>query len=495
MSDDPLGVALWFIIPMAGCVGFYLLKYLQLKRALRLNLTPLAMSRGATLTEATLETRVCGPVYEKRVGDAELAVFYQCRYVGENVPVYTVARYRRLQTPFPRVEIYRQKPLHAIAKLLGMQDIVIGDRAFDDAFILKSESEPFLRSYLSPSIQQIISGDLLRMPGELYIQFAQDRILVRKQFPLARLDQLSVLHDATLELARAAVAALERLPVTNDPARLVRDARDAGQPVPAAPPVVAAPEGSDRPRPAPRPTAICQVCGQSFDGPNAVFCVLCETPHHRDCWEYNGRCTLYGCQGQVCRCSRPGAPQDPAPRRVRVAPPSATSNDPLHFFGDSAPRPRPDHRPDSARQAGDPGRPAAAKEPPPFVRCTSGEEGQVSLQCPHFSHRRRGAIEKHRHREHRVDGGGPGQAGRDGLQPAPARGGGRGSGGEAPSRRRFGLSHPEVPEASVERSHQAAQGAPEEGAEAPAPLRLPRRRDRLSKRLSTDRFVDWTGPL
>lgn len=41
---------------------------------------------------------------------------------------------------------------------------------------------------------------------------------------------------------------------------------------------------------------ICQVCGT--DAPLAwVRCERCETPHHRDCWNYNGACSTFACRG------------------------------------------------------------------------------------------------------------------------------------------------------------------------------------------------------
>jgi len=46
---------------------------------------------------------------------------------------------------------------------------------------------------------------------------------------------------------------------------------------------------------------ICPVCNNAFnDGDDAVFCPECGTPHHRECWQKNGRCFnehLHGSQG------------------------------------------------------------------------------------------------------------------------------------------------------------------------------------------------------
>ena len=41
--------------------------------------------------------------------------------------------------------------------------------------------------------------------------------------------------------------------------------------------------------------ASCQYCGCEIEG-KAAFCIACETPHHRDCFEENGKCTTYACE-------------------------------------------------------------------------------------------------------------------------------------------------------------------------------------------------------
>lgn len=41
--------------------------------------------------------------------------------------------------------------------------------------------------------------------------------------------------------------------------------------------------------------ARCQVCGEDILS-DMVFCRRCKTPHHLDCWQYNGSCSIFGCQ-------------------------------------------------------------------------------------------------------------------------------------------------------------------------------------------------------
>jgi hypothetical protein len=51
----------------------------------------------------------------------------------------------------------------------------------------------------------------------------------------------------------------------------------------------------------PGPSAgLCQICGADLGG-EVVACTLCATPHHRDCWEYAGVCSTYGCGGKETR--------------------------------------------------------------------------------------------------------------------------------------------------------------------------------------------------
>ena len=41
----------------------------------------------------------------------------------------------------------------------------------------------------------------------------------------------------------------------------------------------------------------CPVCGSSMVEA-VIRCESCRTPHHRECWQYMGRCTTYACRGK-----------------------------------------------------------------------------------------------------------------------------------------------------------------------------------------------------
>jgi hypothetical protein len=70
--------------------------------------------------------------------------------------------FTRMRAPYVNPEgfrftIYRKRFLSDLGKLLGMQDIEVGDPNFDEAFIIKSNDEDRVRVLFSdPKIQQMI---------------------------------------------------------------------------------------------------------------------------------------------------------------------------------------------------------------------------------------------------------------------------------------------------------------------------------------------------
>jgi hypothetical protein len=46
-----------------------------------------------------------------------------------------------------------------------------------------------------------------------------------------------------------------------------------------------------------KPVNTCLVCAHPVAGSAALVCSRCATPHHGDCWEFVGGCSVYGCGG------------------------------------------------------------------------------------------------------------------------------------------------------------------------------------------------------
>ena len=49
------------------------------------------------------------------------------------------------------------------------------------------------------------------------------------------------------------------------------------------------------------PGSQCLVCADALQAGRAAVCQTCETPHHLECWSYNGMCALFGCGSTLCR--------------------------------------------------------------------------------------------------------------------------------------------------------------------------------------------------
>jgi TM2 domain-containing membrane protein YozV len=88
---------------------------------------------------------------------------------------------------------------------------------------------------------------------------------------------------------------------------------------------------------------VCPYCRMPFDqtAPPRVFCTACGTPHHEDCYQENGGCTVFGCArapaddpklqvsqsdlGAVNLQVRPYAPQPYAPQAQTYVPAQTAS--------------------------------------------------------------------------------------------------------------------------------------------------------------------------
>ena len=54
----------------------------------------------------------------------------------------------------------------------------------------------------------------------------------------------------------------------------------------------------EAPSPEPPASGSCPYCRSGLtESPPIVICRACHTPHHRECWQDNGGCTTYGCEG------------------------------------------------------------------------------------------------------------------------------------------------------------------------------------------------------
>lgn len=166
-----------------------------------------------------------------------------------------------------RLELTVQNLLQQLRKMLGMYDLEIGSRQFDDAFIINGNYPELIREYLTADAQVAIS-ELSRfgsLSPDLHLTIQAGILRVTKHRALKSESELNGLisrfERVFTALAYARNAGIEF--VTAQPLPLVQDTQ-------------------------------CQVCGQPLAG-KIVFCASCKTPHHLDCWQYFESCAVYGC--------------------------------------------------------------------------------------------------------------------------------------------------------------------------------------------------------
>jgi len=131
-----------------------------------------------------------GAEYQKSGFFTESKVVLSHRLWQITLDTYTVSTgkshitYTRIRAPFVnpdgfRFNIYRKSVFSGIAKLLGTQDLEIGDSFFDDEFIIQSSSEELVRRLLSGiGIRQLIQ----KQP-DIHFEVKDDEGWFKKTFP------------------------------------------------------------------------------------------------------------------------------------------------------------------------------------------------------------------------------------------------------------------------------------------------------------------------
>lgn len=158
----------------------------------------------------------------------------------------------------------------------GTRLVRVGEPEFDRTFIVQANDPDMARSFLTGEVKQAL-GHLLRLspPAGMLLSINPERMLVQVDRNLAvqpdallhAVHQSLVLHDALQAgVASRVNQGIEILGSGHLPPE------DLGPPV-------------------------CKVCGELIEDP-AVLCAVCKTPHHRDCWEFVGSCSIYGCTGK-----------------------------------------------------------------------------------------------------------------------------------------------------------------------------------------------------
>jgi hypothetical protein len=149
------------------------------------------------------------------------------------------------------------------------RDARLGDPAFDARWAVRADDAAFAREFLDGRTRQALEAlRALGAGGHALVSLTPSRLLVRKAGALepaadlhAFADLAGLVHDRVFFFWQR-LSGIEIL------------------------------EESPPERPA---DPVCRVCGAAIAPEARVTCRRCRTPHHRDCWEFNGQCSTYAC--------------------------------------------------------------------------------------------------------------------------------------------------------------------------------------------------------
>ena len=188
---------------------------------------------------------------------------------------------KQVKIPWPessfQLEVFPRRTGGGSNPFRRMSEFPSGYPAFDEHFVLQSNNPDEAKTVLSEAVCWEIER-LREFLGDdnMQVSIKNGTLVIRKLTHMYRYDTLERFTQLCLELFDQAMltrsVGIEFL--DQGDAQLIKEAK-------------------------------CQVCGESIEA-DLVFCPRCKTPHHRECWQYYGACTTYGC-AETNYCV-PGAP-------------------------------------------------------------------------------------------------------------------------------------------------------------------------------------------
>lgn len=168
-----------------------------------------------------------------------------------------------------RLEVFPQRFRDDDVKYLNVEDIRLGDEKFDPRYVVKSNDPRFAREFLDPAARQGVE-DLRNLLGNdrVLLSVNASRLMVRKPSIIGELGDLTAFSELCFRLHDRLLAFGQRA----EGIEILEDDASAASADP-----------------------VCQVCGAAIPRDRRVYCRRCRTPHHDDCWEFNGQCSTYAC--------------------------------------------------------------------------------------------------------------------------------------------------------------------------------------------------------
>jgi hypothetical protein len=159
----------------------------------------------------------------------------------------------------------------------GTRPVRVGDAEFDRGFLVQANDPEMARDFLTAPVRWAV-GNLQRLgpPGGMLVSINPERMLVQVDRNLGALP------------ASLSAGVAEALTIHDGLQSGVASRLGEGVAIVAAGPASAEDAGP----------MMCKVCGDPIGDAPRVHCATCRTPHHRDCWEFVGGCSIFGCKGK-----------------------------------------------------------------------------------------------------------------------------------------------------------------------------------------------------
>ncbi len=162
---------------------------------------------------------------------------------------------------FPRGDAQEATPWRRV------QPVSTGNATFDKAIIVRAHPTSKFASYLSDGVRWQLNRLLVLAddPG-LYVRFHRGQVTIQKPLLLRDFEWLEELVAAGLDLCdQLLLTRAEGIEFVEG--ELLNTLED----------------------------VTCTICGEQVLA-DMVYCKRCKTPHHGECWEYAGGCSVFGCQ-------------------------------------------------------------------------------------------------------------------------------------------------------------------------------------------------------
>jgi hypothetical protein len=148
------------------------------------------------------------------------------------------------------------------------RQLLSGDPTFDAQFLVLGRNNDENRRLLSDGVRwQINKLAQSPQPSPIRISIRHGRLLVEKVLAIRRFEELE-------ELTQLCIEFFDQAMLTRSEGIEFLGAADEAVPL---------------------ENPVCQVCGEEIVS-DMVYCRRCFTPHHLECWQYNGLCSTYGCR-------------------------------------------------------------------------------------------------------------------------------------------------------------------------------------------------------